>query len=48
MNKERTANIVQGFSPVILQTLKKKKVLQFCPVHSFLGHYLSQCPSLDR
>lgn len=28
MNKERTANIVQGFSPVILQTLKKK-VLQF-------------------
>lgn len=29
MNKERTANIVQGFSPVILQTLKKKKVLQF-------------------
>lgn len=32
MNKERTANIVQGFSPVILQTLKKKKKFySFCP-----------------
>lgn len=46
MNKERTANIVQGFSPVILQTLKKKSFTVFVQCTLFLDS--SQCPSLDR
>lgn len=37
MNKERTANIVQGFSPVILQTFKKKCFTVFVQCILFLG-----------
>lgn len=36
MNKEHTANIVQGFSPVILQTLKKKSFTVFVQCTLFL------------